>query len=47
MGRAWGRQVDGHRDPGGLLGVLGVAHPKLQAALQQVKHALEDLLLVL
>ena len=41
------RRVDGHRDPGGLLGVLGVAHPEQEAALQQVEDALEDLLLVL
>ena len=41
------RRVDGHRDPGGLLGVLGVAHPEQEAALQEVEHALEDLLLVL
>ena len=25
------RRVDGHRDPGGLLGVLGVAHPEQEA----------------
>ena len=41
------RGVDGHRDPGGLLGVLGVAHPEQEPALQQVEHAFEDLLLVL
>ena len=41
------RRVDGHRDPGGLFGVLRVAHPEQEAALQQVEHALADLLLVL
>ena len=41
------RGVDGHRDPGRFLGVLGVAHPEQESALQEVEHALEDLLLVL
>ena len=41
------RRVDGHRDPGGLLGVLGVAHPEQEAALEEVEDAFEDLLLVL
>jgi hypothetical protein len=41
------RRVHGHRDPAGLLGVLRVTHPEQEPALQQVQHALEDLLLVL
>ena len=40
------RRVDGHRDPGGFFGVLRVAHPEQEAALQQVQDALADLLLV-
>ena len=41
------RRVDGHRDPGGLLGVVGVTHPEQEPALQQVHDPLADLLLVL
>ena len=39
--------VDGHRDPGGLFGVLGVAHAEQEPALEEVEDAFEDLLLVL
>ena len=39
--------VDGHRDAGGLFGVLGVAHPEQEPALEEVEDAFEDLLLVL
>ena len=41
------RRVDGHRDPGGVFGVLVVAEPEQEAALEQVDDALADLLLVL
>ena len=39
--------VDGHRDPGGLFGVVGVADPEQQPALQEVEDAFADLLVVL
>ena len=40
------RRVDGHRDPDGVFGVLVVAEPEQEAALEQVDDALADLLLV-
>ena len=39
------RRVDGHRDPDGVFGVLVVAEPEQEAALEQVDDALADLLL--
>ena len=41
------RRVHRHRDPSGLLRVLGVAHPEQESALEEVEDALEDLLLML
>ena len=38
------RRVDGHRDPHGLFGVFVVAEPEQEPALEQVGHALADLL---
>ncbi len=36
------RGVHGHGDPGGFLGVLGVAHAEQESALQEVEDALAD-----